>query len=1015
MRYLYGLLWLALAGWEAAMAQPSGPAMTSHRMWTAVEGAPGEISGLAQTPDGQLWISSSSGLYVYDGIQFKRWASSTAAPGLIGNASALWADPDGGIWVGHRFGRVVHIRDQQVLVYEEPHGLPAMATVVAFGRDQSGRMWVSTYAGLFWLDGDRWRPPPPAWNLPQEPASGLALGRDGAFWIITETALWRRAIDEVAFKPMAKRSGLGYFAQTPDGQLWLNNGASGVWPAPQGPSVTAKPPPPAPLDPAEMAFDASGGLWLAINDGVAHIPKRLLTELKALDLPALLRHPQVSVRPLRGRYVGAMLLDQEGSVWVGSNRGLDRFREPDFKAWPIAEGWKWPSLAQDPQGGVWVGDASGQLRHSTRPQAPPVNHGGHITALSSKCTDSVWSGSQSHLVAWNGSGLSETRVRSPWPSDAVVQALMCLEDGSVLASVRLSGLWSLRQGQWSSLSDKRTAAGLPWYPMVMAQAENNTAWLGDGQGALWRLEDQRLTRVLGPDQLNVGAVLSLWRQGDRLWVGGERGVAAFEGGRVRPLSVQGGDLSGVSGVVTDDDGALWIHAATGVVRITTLQQRAFDNPLGRPLQVRWFGSEDGLSGQPIQLRPLPTLVRAKDGHLWLSSSDAVHVIAPRQLAPLRRDIKVWVTSVAWGESRVVPQEGHVVLPIGHRDIRISLRPETLREAASLRYEMSRNEDDGRWRDLGSAREHNLGPLGPGLHELKLRLVNGEGVPSSDVSSLSVEVPAHWHELGWVRGLSIGTVVALLLGLQRVWLHRRRDQELLRLRAGMQERERIARDLHDTLLQSLQGLILVFHSAVQRLAPDDPQRPRLQQTVERAETLLEEGRDRVLGLRQEPSLGLMLADLTALGHSLSTQMGGEFRVSSKGDLDAVTVSQGSLDHLRMMTREAMMNAFRHACAEEIRLDVVIRSDELCVTLSDNGISIAFAQIDAPEIGRRLGLRSIRERARLCGAQLQIDSFPGQGTRITMSLPVFTKTHDQSRSRPWWSRIQEVWHDIRSARQ
>ena len=1011
MRWLQSLLWVTLAGWQAALAQPSVPAMTSHRMWSAVEGAPGEVSGLAQTQDGLLWVSSSSGLYTYDGTVFKRWVSPTAPAEAIGNVSALWADPEGGLWVGHRFGRVVRIHGGQVHVYEQPQGLPTMATVVAFGRDASGRVWVSTYAGLFWLDGGRWRPPLSEWGLPQESSSGLLLGHDGAFWISTQTALWRRSAHEQSFQRLERLDGLAYLASAPDGRVWVNNGRFGVWTAGEpslAPAATIKG---VGIDAAEMVFDRSGALWLHVNEGVVRIPAPYLMAPGALDLPTLLSRAEVPWRPLVGQYVGAMLADSEDSVWIGTNRGLARFREPAFKSWLLDERSKWPSIAQDPKGGVWVGDAEGRLRHSERHLVTPLVHEGGITALSTGCSDRVWSASSTGLIAWGTAGRL-ARLSLPLPnSNVVVQALMCLEDGSLLMSGRLAGLWLHRGGAWTMLSEKPVPPNLTWYPLVMARAEADRVWLGDAQGALWRLENGRLTKVLEPAQINIGAVQSLYMQGARLWLGGERGLALYEAGLARPVSVQRGVLTGVSGIAADEDGAIWVHAATGVVRITSQQQGALEDPLRRPLQVRWFGVADGLSGQPQQLRPLPAALRAQDGRIWLSTSDKVLYVDPASLPALRNDVKVHVAEVAWTDTRMSPPGGRVQLPIGHRDFRIGLRPDTLSDAASLRYELQRPDVDEGWTDLGAAPVIHMGPLGPGRHELRFRVVNGEGAPSTEITTLSVEVPAYWHEQAWVRALLAASGMALLLALQMTWQRRRRDLELLRLRVGMQERERIARDLHDTLLQSVQGLVLVFHSVVQRLAPDDEQRPRLQQTFERAEQLLEEGRDRILGLRQEPSLGLMYAELTALGHALSAQMGGEFRVRSQGDLEAVTASPGSLDQLRLIVREALMNAFRHACAAEIRLELVVHSDDLRLTVSDNGISIPFGMLDGPESGRRMGLRSMRERAAWCGAQLRVESFPGNGTDITIRLPVFAKT--AVRSLRWRLRLQKVLHEIRSA--
>ncbi|RUL72467.1 sensor histidine kinase [Dyella choica] len=237
----------------------------------------------------------------------------------------------------------------------------------------------------------------------------------------------------------------------------------------------------------------------------------------------------------------------------------------------------------------------------------------------------------------------------------------------------------------------------------------------------------------------------------------------------------------------------------------------------------------------------------------------------------------------------------------------------------------------------------------------------------------------WYSMGYIA-LAMAVVIGLAVFRYRQMAARLRD----RLEVRHAERERIARELHDTLLQGIQGLILRFQAIAEQIPEGDPIRARIDQALTRAEEVLVDGRDRVHDLRLSEGAAKDLAmTFESLGMELQAENPAKFQLFLHGtrrEVDPVI-----LEEIYLIGREAMLNAFRHARATTIAMDMAFESKQFLLRVQDNGIGIDPDILETGYKPGHWGLRGMRERAQCIGGSCSISSLQGQGTAVELQVP------------------------------
>jgi signal transduction histidine kinase len=298
--------------------------------------------------------------------------------------------------------------------------------------------------------------------------------------------------------------------------------------------------------------------------------------------------------------------------------------------------------------------------------------------------------------------------------------------------------------------------------------------------------------------------------------------------------------------------------------------------------------------------------------------------------------------------------------------------------------------DATWHSVGTRRAAYYTKLPPGSYDFQVIASNDAGVWNKVGAELPIRIIPAWYQTGWFYSLCAFLVAAALAALYRLRIAQVRTQTGRLLVARLSERERIARDLHDTLLQSLEGLVLQFQAARNRLARKQEDGMRaLDLAICRTENAIAESRDAIQDLRPHElcqgdlgqslqKAGEELAALRPAGHELPS-----FRVVVEGEPRAL--SPDTHEEIDRIARELIRNAFNHAAAQRIELEIRYDKSQLRLRLRDDGKGIDPKVLAQSKRPGHWGLPGVRERAQRVGARLAFWSQGGGGTEVELIVP------------------------------
>ncbi|MEL1264361.1 sensor histidine kinase [Pseudoxanthomonas putridarboris] len=946
-----------------------------HTRWTAREGAPGDVRALAQDRDGYLWLGSSSGLYRFDGVEFERFQPDAGQRLPFDSISALLAMPDGGLWIasGNR-GDISLLRDGNLSHYSSIDG-PSVR-VRSFALDPHGRVWAATLGGLFRLEGSRWQRISPQ----QERVYNVFADRDGHVWTASAEGIHRLAKDGDAFQRLdLPVSFLGVFAQSADGTLWQADERHGLRHIRDGRAEHAWPW----TDASVMRVDRDDGLW--IESGWAIHRVRSATRLRT-DEPKSLdgRVESIPLNRLSGAGVHALLEDREGNIWLGTTGGLDRFRDNAFFATPAPGGGS-GGLAPANGEGVWlIGHFQAPARIGRQAYSLP-GAGTGLTAIHRDAQGVLWLGGQRGDGVWRmQDGRLARMALPPGYGNAWVSAFARDHRGGLWVSLyppMQGGLHRYADGQWS---ERGGHADLPTEaPLSLFADHRQRLWLGYEDNRLAVIDGGRV-RVFGEREgLDIGSVQSVQAHGGEVWFGGGSGLARLAGERIQPLSAaDGGSFHGIAGMVVADDGELWISGSTGIVRVPAGELARASREAGHRMQVERFDFHDGIDGAPVQVAPRPTTARADDGKLWFTAGNLLW-IDPAGIRRNRLPPTVLVRGlVANGETYSPTKE--IRLPIGTDDLRIDYTALSLTMPERVRFRYRLSGVDGEWQDAGDRRQAFYNNLGPGRFRFQVVASNNDGVWNETGATLAFYIAPAFHQTRGFIAACIGSGVLLLWLLYVLRMRRITSQLRGRLLERHRERERIARELHDTLLQSVQGLLLRFQALTDRLPAAEPIRTQMDQALNTADDVLAEARRRVKDLRASSSEVIDLQDaLRSVGRELERDHPADFSIQLSGR--SRPLHPLVQDEAYRIAREALSNAFQHADASRVESRIAYEASGLRLRVGDDGRGIPPAVRQAGGKPGHWGLTGMRERADKLGATLDIRSDPERGTTVELFVP------------------------------
>lgn len=971
-------LLLGLAMLTPARAVTAGIEGFKHSSWTPEQGAPGNVVGITQSREGYLWLASAEGVYRFDGLSFERIP--LPRDNRFANAipTSIFRDRAGTIWVGfnqnagaaiYRSGRLVPVPM-----------LDAPPSILKFAQTRDGAIWAS-WGGqgnrLFrYLEG-KWQLMDPVVALPPGEIASMATTADDSLWVSLGQS---REVGSLARLPWGAsrfvtepdRVGFTMLGRAPDDALWISDiiGTRRVRDrlgkaVPGDRDFAAVPGAAVP----SLAFDRRGGIWGTTRGvGLFRIDPAAAVPLERLQAGRLLTSDATI----------ETFVDREGSVWVATDAGLDRYRPVAIARIPlippdVQDGLK---MAGADDGTVFV--AAAHRLYAIAPGAPGrvVRDGvGRVGALCPAIGGGVWAVHAGRVTRY-GSGEG---VGYALPPDRMAPT-SCAEDRDGRLWLDGEGaIWTGNRGSW-----RRIPAALAGGVLDIVPDPNGAGvFVNTGAADLLRLTPDTQSHI-SAGQLGIGPVATLWSSGVGTYASGAGGIARIQGGKVQRIGTAANPwLAGVRGMAQGNDGAAWFLARLGIVRIAARDlEQGFATP-GAAIAHRTFDAHDGYEtrGQAISFRGAQ-VASAGDGRVIVATRAGPLVVDPSLLEANTLPPPIHIRSLSAGGTRWRDPSGTMMLPEGTHTVQIEFAVNSLavpsRNAAYFRLEGQA----GEWTAAGSRREATYTNLSPGRYVFHVIGVNADGTWNREGQTLAFEIPATFLQSWKFKLICLAAALALLWLAYRIRVRVLARQIRSRLLDRLRERESVARDIHDTLLQSIQALMLRFQFAIDGLPDNHQARPDLDDAMDRADAVLAEGRDRLRDLRRTEGSDDPEAALREIARRQLAGTAITAAVRSIGTARPIDVV--AWDELASIASEVLFNVARHAHASDVSVELHYRPGGLMLRIADDGIGIPA---EIAREGRRghYGIPGMRERAARFGGTFAIERRREGGTQVAVTAP------------------------------
>jgi signal transduction histidine kinase/ligand-binding sensor domain-containing protein len=955
-----------------------------HTAWTTRDGAPANVYALAQTADGFLWLGTSGGLFRFDGVRFELVEGVGGVQFPSGNISALLSVQDG-LWIGYRLGGVSLLAKDSLKTFGSREGLPERS-VWTLARDSSGTMWAGTTVGLYRLERGSWRQVGPDQGVPRTWVTALITDARGRVWAGTLDGLVRR--DSVAgqFNLVHRAPGLVpgeplnqlVLSQGNQGSVWLSTWVEGLQQLDSSGQHVAGSTSLPRKKTGVLYIDRAGDLWVADSIGIRHIWS------DGSDYGRTSPKSQVLTRAsgLSGTDISTIIGDREGNVWIGTSGGLDRFRRPKMVKVvlpPVV-----PSFAIAPadSGEIWVGaQKGGMLKVGATVEDVP----GAPTTVDCAYRDPdgvVWIGASTGLWRVRAGKLNPVGL-PPELIGLSKQAITRDAQGTLWLSVARKGVYRLEGGRWVQFGG---LAGLPREPAIVLTTDSaGRTWFGYTGNRVALLERDSVRLFTQAEGLAVGNVFSIHARQPHLWIGGERGLARFDGRRFHMVRDRTGlAFRGTSGIVETAEGELWLHGAPGITRIPAAEvHRAAMDPTYQVRSER-LDYRDGLEGAAEQLRPLPTAVAGSDGRIWFATSTDLYQIDPlalprNSLPPLVaiRDLIVGGRSYRGTPRLVLPQRTTGV-QIDFAAMGLSI-PERVR----FRYQLLGS--DTRWQDVGGRRQAFYTNLGHGSYRFRVIAANEDGVWNETGAALGFTIPPSFTQSRWFLAIWLCVLAGTGWMLYRLRLRQVAGRLRARYQVALAERTRIAQDLHDTLLQGFTGVSLQVLAATNRVSGPPEVIRTLRDVVLLAQQTLADARQAIWDIRS--------ADLEHQSLAEALEVAARSAVAGSGvALDFATTGSARRMAPELETtalrigREAILNAVKHAAPMHLDIAMEYAPHQFVLRVRDDGLGMTAGAVNGATATGHWGLAGMRQRAQRAGGDLDIVTEPGHGTEVSLRLPL-----------------------------
>lgn len=943
----------------------------------------GPVRAISQTSDGYLWIGTDSGLVRFDGFDFQTVSLSSTgstyhAPVLglatdvegkllvrlqgadilrqihghfegvgsghgptTSHVTAMWSEVNGGVLLSDLIGGVLRFKEDGLELLAPHSSLPKPSLVISLAETPDGKIWMGTIGnGLSYLSHGQITNIPT--GLPYRKINCLLPVGGSDLWVGTDHGLfhWNGAI--------------------------MNR--------------VALPSPLGDVSVLTMLRDRDSNVWVGTAKGLLRV-----------NGSGISFSDEVGLRGDGG--INALFEDREGNMWVGGALGLERIRDSAFVTYSPATGL--PSENNGPiyadwENRIWFAPAKGGLYFQENGRDEAIRVAGLENDVVYSITGQkghIWVGRQhgglTHLQYKGGHFSSQTYSEKNGLAQNNVFSVYLGHGGTVWAGTLNAGVSRFNSGQFVTYT---TANGLASNTVnAITETGDGTTWFGTPNGLSSFSKNHWMAYSL-KDGLPSDTVNCLFEDSSgTLWIGTSAGLASLRSGRIQVFRKAPDSLQQqILGLVEDKKGWLWVATSNRVLRVRS------DKLLRGTIEqedIREYGLADGLQSTEGVNR-CHSVVADSLGGIWFSMNRGLSVVDPSHFVGDSLPAIVHLEGIS-SDGGPIDIGSSIRIPPSPKKLIFRYTGLSLAVPERVRFRYALDGFESAWSQLTSTREAVYTNLGPGLYHFRIIASNSNGVWNGSETIVQFRVePAYW-QTWWFRPLCILMIGLVILTLFRLRVLNLTRQMSMRMEERLSERTRIARELHDSLLQGFQGLMFRLQ-AVHNLLPGNPTEARkaLESALDRGDDAIAEGRGTVEDLRSAKFVDNDLVQaLSALRKELAPDESSlsptTFRVMVEGKprvLDPVF-----RDETYRIAREALRNAFRHSRAQKIEAEMTFGESQFVLRIRDDGDGIDPKYLDQGNRAGHWGLPGMRERAKRLGGQLEVWSEHQAGTEVELTVP------------------------------
>jgi ligand-binding sensor domain-containing protein/signal transduction histidine kinase len=1017
----------AVAGFALLFAVAPGFALDPHQSlrhygyqsWQTDNGLPqNTVHAVLQTRDGYIWLATEAGLVRFDSIRFTIFTHKDTPQLGSDLVYSLLEDRSGALWIGTASG-VTRYRNGSFQSFAD--GGPA-STVWSLYADRDGAIWALGAGGLNRFDGQRLSEVKGV--PPLSEASRMTQSADGSLWLGTTEGLFRSEgrAGQSPFRLAGSATSIQAIALDERGRVWAGtrNGIEICAVSTAKCGAFEADAQAAPKDVTALAMDGQGAMWIGTAAGLFHYDGTRTVAYSVGDgLPSEL--------------IGMLACDREGAMWIGTGAGIARVVDGRIEGFTPKEGFSSNvvlAIHEDREGNLWLGTESGGVdilrdRTFTTYTAQDGISDDHIRAVYQDRSGTVWLGtSGGGLDRRDKNGFTTLTTADGLSSNVVLSiagdlngdlwlgtpdGLNRLHEGKVsvftsadgLADDFVRSLYFDRQGSlWIGTRrglSQRKDGQLTTYTALdglgsdlvgtMLEARDGSLWIGT-LGGLTHFDHGKFLNYTEKDGLSNRVITALHEDNDgTLWIGTNGGgLNRWRQGTFRAIK-NAALPPDISSILEDGERNLWLSSNLGIFRASRDElARSADRP-GSTVQVTAYGVADGMKVNEASGGGHPAAWRLEDGPLWFATLKGAATVDPAHLAVNRVPPLVSIEELSVDDRRVGSSKTEsnseivsdtVTIQPGGRRFAFEYAGLSFTAPQKVRFRYRLRGFDHGWIDAGSMRAAYYTNLSPGGYVFEVMACNNDGIWSVEPASLSLRLKPYFYQTVWFYLTLI--LAAVLLGYEAYrWRVRHVES---RFNAVLAERNRIAREIHDTLAQGLVAVSVQLQIVSRVLGRStEAARNHLEQAQNLVRSGLEDARRAIWELRSQ---GVENRDLAAQLVKMADRVTAATEIKTEVRVHGTyrPLPERVENELVRIAQEAVTNAVRHADASRVEIELRFDGKQMELSIQDDGRGFSGAAPSTQE--GHFGITGMKERAQQIGGALTISSEAGHGTRVRVAL-------------------------------